>query len=70
VCDNISAKLVEHNEKSVNLEKVKQNCENNYFKTNLDGSHIDVSPPKSLHNDMSDKDYDFCHVVMEDLVKL
>jgi hypothetical protein len=44
--------------------------ENNYFKANLDGSHIDVSPPKSLHNDMSDKDCDFCLVVMEDLVKL
>jgi hypothetical protein len=73
-------KLVEHNEKSVNLEKVvvmRQNCdlvnachENNYFKAQLDGSHIDVSPLKSLHNDMSDKDCDFCLVVMEDLTKL
>jgi hypothetical protein len=56
---------------------VRQNCdladachENNYFKANLDGSHIDISPPKSLHNDMSDKDCDFCLVVMEDLAKL
>jgi hypothetical protein len=74
-----SSKLVEHNKKSVNLEKVvvmRQNCdfvdacrENNYFKAQLDGSHIDVSPPKSLHNDMSDKDCDFCLVVMEDLAK-
>jgi hypothetical protein len=77
VRDDMSAKLVEHNEKSANLGKVRQNCdlidacrENNYFKANLDGSHIDVSPPKSLHNDMSDKDYDFCLVVMEDLTKL
>jgi hypothetical protein len=75
--DDMSVKLVEHNEKSVNLEKVRQSCdlvdachENNYFKDNLDGSHIDVSSPKSLHNDMSDKDYDFCLVVMEDLAKL
>jgi hypothetical protein len=44
--------------------------ENNYFKANLDGSHIDVSPPKSLHNDMSDNDCDFCLVVMEDFAKL
>jgi hypothetical protein len=77
VCDDMSIKVVEHNEKSANLEKVRQNydlsdaChENNYFKANLDCSHIDVSPPKSLHNDMSDKDCDFCLVVMEDLVKL
>jgi hypothetical protein len=77
VCDDMSAKVIEHNEKSANLEKVRQNCdhvdachENNYFKANLDGSHIDVSPPKSLHNDMSDKDCNFCLVVMEDLVKL
>jgi hypothetical protein len=64
VRDDMSAKLVEHNEKSANLEKVRQSCdlidacwcrENNYFKANLDGSHIDVSSPKSLHNDMSDK---------------
>jgi hypothetical protein len=73
----MSAKVVEHNEKSANLEKVRQNCdvtnachENNYFKANLDCSHIDVSLPKSLHNDMSDKDCDFCLVVMEDLAKL
>jgi hypothetical protein len=66
VRDDMSGKVVEHNEKSANLEKVRQNCdfadayhENNYFKANLDGSHIDVSPPKSLHNDMSDKDCDF-----------
>jgi hypothetical protein len=80
VHDDMSAKLVEHNEKSANLEKVvvmRQNCdivdacrENNYFKAKLDGSHIDVYPFKSLHNDMSDKDCDFCLVVMEDLVKL
>jgi hypothetical protein len=77
VHDDMSAKLVEHNEKSANLVKVRQNCdlvdacrENNYFKANLDGSNIDISPPKSLHNDMSDKDCDFCLVVMEDLVKL
>jgi hypothetical protein len=80
VCDDISAKLVEHNEKSANFEKViamRQNCdlldacrENNYFKAKLDGSHIDVSPLKSLHNDMSDNDYDFCIVVMDDLSKL
>jgi hypothetical protein len=56
---------------------VRQSCdlvdachENNYFKANLDGSHIDVSPPKSLHNDMSDKDCDFCLMVTEDLAKL
>jgi hypothetical protein len=73
----MSANVVEHNEKSANLRKVRQNCdlanayhENNYFKANLDGSHIDVSSPKSLHNDMSDKDCDFCLVVMEDLAKL
>jgi hypothetical protein len=77
VRDDMSISLVEHNEKSVNLKKVRQSCdhvdachENNYFKANLDGSHIDVSPPKSLHNDMSDKDCDFCLVVMEDLAKL
>jgi hypothetical protein len=76
-CDDMSAKVVEHNENSANLEKVRQNCdladachENNYFKANLDCSHTDVSPPKSLHNNMSDKDYDFCLVLMEDLVKL
>jgi hypothetical protein len=73
----MSTKVVEHNEKSANLEKVRQNydladaChENNYCKSNLDGSGIDVSPPKSLHNDMSDKDCDFCLAVMEDLAKL
>jgi hypothetical protein len=73
----MSAKVVEHNEKSANLEKVRQNCdlvdashENDYFKANLDGSHINVSPLKSLHNDMSDKYYDFCLVVMEELAKL
>jgi hypothetical protein len=80
VRDDISAKLVEHNEKSANLEKViimSQNydlinaCrENNYFNVKLDGSHIDVPPFKSLHNDMSDKDCDFYLVVMDDLVKL
>jgi hypothetical protein len=80
VRDDMSVKLVEHDEKSANHEKViimSQNCdlvdacsENNYLKANLDGSHIDVSIPKSLHNDMSDKDCDFCLVVMEDLVKL
>jgi hypothetical protein len=77
VRDDISVKLVEHNEKSANLKKVRQSCdlidachENNYFKANLDGSHIDVSPPKSLYNDMSDKDCDFCLVVKEDLAKL
>jgi hypothetical protein len=80
VCDDMSAKLVEHNEKSANLGKVivmSQNCdlvdacrENNYFNIKLDGSHIDVPPFKSLHNDMSDKDCDFCLVVMEDLAKL
>jgi hypothetical protein len=77
VRNDMSIKLVEHNEKSANLEKVRQSCdlvdachENNYFKANLDGSHIDVSPPKSLHNDMNDKDCDFCLVVMEDLAKL
>jgi hypothetical protein len=55
-------------QKSANLKKVRQSCdlidacqcrENNYFKVNIDGSHIDVSPTKSLHNDMSDKDCDF-----------
>jgi hypothetical protein len=77
VRDDMSAKIVEHNEKSANLEKVRQNydladaChENNYFKANLDCSHIDVSPPKSLHSNMSDKDCNFCLVVMEDLAKL
>jgi hypothetical protein len=80
VRDDMSTKLVEHNEKSANHEKVvimSQNCglvdacsENNYLKAKLDGSHIDVSPPKSLHNDMSDKDCDFCLMVMEDLAKL
>jgi hypothetical protein len=80
VRDDISVKLVEHDEKSTNHEKViimSQNCdlvdachENNYFKANLDGSHIDVSPPKSLHNNMSDKDCDFCLKVKEDLAKL
>jgi hypothetical protein len=77
VHDDMSAKLVEHNEKSANLEKVRQNydlvdacCENNYFKANLDGSHIDVCLPKSLHDDMSDKDCDFYLMVMEDLAKL
>jgi hypothetical protein len=76
VRDDMNAKLVEHNEKSANLEKVKQNCdlidachENNYFKARLDGSHIDASL-RSLHNDMSDKDSDFCLVVMKDLAKL
>jgi hypothetical protein len=80
VRDDMSAKLVEHNEKIANLEKVvvmSQNCDlvdayhgNNYFKAKLDGSHIDGSPLKSLNNDMSDKDCYFCHVVMEDLAKL
>jgi hypothetical protein len=80
VCDDMRAKLVEHIEKSANLEKeivMRQNCdlvdacrENNYFKAKLDGSHIDVSPLKSLHNDMSDKDCDFYLVVMGDLAKL
>jgi hypothetical protein len=80
VHDDMSAKLVEHNEKSANLEKVivmSQNCdlvdaccENNYFKAKLDGSHIYVSPLKSLHNNMSDKDCDFYLVVMKDLTKL
>jgi hypothetical protein len=80
VRDDMSAKLVEHNEKSVKHEKMvimSQNCdlvdacsENNYLKAKLDDSHIDVSPPKSLHNDMSDNDCNFCLVVMEDLAKL
>jgi hypothetical protein len=77
VRDDVSIKLFEHNEKSANLKKVRQSCdlvdachENNYFKANLDDSHIDVSPPKSLHNDMSDKYCDFCLVVMEDHAKL
>jgi hypothetical protein len=80
VRDDMSVKLVEHHEKSANHEKVvimSQNCdlfydcsENNYLKAKLDGFHIDVSPPKSLHHDMSDKDGDFCLVVMEDLAKL
>jgi hypothetical protein len=43
---------------------------NNYFKIKLDGSHIYVPPLKSLHNDISDKNCDFCLVVMEDLAKL
>jgi hypothetical protein len=55
---------------SQNCDLVDGCSENNYLKANLDGSHIDVSLPKSLHNDMSDKDYDFCLVVIEDLVKL
>jgi hypothetical protein len=77
---DMSAKLVEHNEKSANLEKVVvmgKSCdlvdacrENNYFKDKLNGSHNDVSPLKSLHNDISDKDCDFFLVVMEDLAKL
>jgi hypothetical protein len=56
VHDDVSAKLVEHNEKSANLDKVtvmSQNyylidaCrENNYFNVKLDGSHIDVPPFK------------------------
>jgi hypothetical protein len=80
VCDDMSAKLVEYNEKSANLEKVvamSQNCdifyvchENNYFKAKLDGFYIDVSPLKFLHNDMSGKDYDFSRVVIGDLAKL
>jgi hypothetical protein len=80
VRDDMSTKLIEHNEKSANFEKVvvmSQNCDlvdacrgNNYFKAKLDGSHIDGSPLKSLHNDMSDKDCDFYLVVMEDLAKL
>jgi hypothetical protein len=44
--------------------------ENNLFKAKLDDSHIDVSPLKSLHNNMSDKDCGFCLVVIEDLAKL
>jgi hypothetical protein len=55
---------------SQNCDLVDACSENNYLKANLDGSHIDVSIPKSLHNDMSDKDYDFYLVVMEDLAKL
>jgi hypothetical protein len=76
----MSAKLVEHNEKSASLEKVaviSQNCdliiacrENNYFNVKLDGSYIDVPPFKSLHNEMSGKNCDFCLVVMKDLAKL
>jgi hypothetical protein len=72
---DMSANLVEYKKKSTNLEKVivmRQNwdlvdaCrENNYFKAKLDGSNIDLSPFKSLHNDMSDKDCDFCLVIME-----
>jgi hypothetical protein len=79
VCDDMNAKLVEHNKRSANLEKavvMSQNCDlvdvchdNNYFKAK-DHSHIDVSPLKSLHNDMSDKDCNFCLVVVEDLAKL
>jgi hypothetical protein len=67
--NEMSAKLVEHNEMSANLKKLvvmRQNCdlvdacrENNYFKAKLDGSHIDVSPLKFLHNDMNDKDCGF-----------
>jgi hypothetical protein len=45
----MSVMLVQHNEKSANLEKVRQSCdlvdvchENIYFKANQDGSHIDV----------------------------
>jgi hypothetical protein len=56
---------------------MRQNCDlvyachkNNYFKAKLEGSHIDVSPLKFLHNDMSDKEYNFCLVVMEDFAKL
>jgi hypothetical protein len=66
--------------KSTNHKKVvvkRQSCdlvdachENNYFKAKLDGSHIDVSPLKSLHNDMNDKDCNFCLVVMGDHAKL
>jgi hypothetical protein len=80
VHDDMSTMLVEYNEKSANLEKVtvmSQICdlidacrENNYFNVKLDGSHIDVPPFKSLHGNMSDKDCDFCLVVMEDLAKL
>jgi hypothetical protein len=80
VRDDMSTRLIEHNEKSANLEKVtvmSQNCdlidacrENNYFNVKLNGSHIDIPPFKSLHNNMSDKDCDFCLVVMEDLAKL
>jgi hypothetical protein len=77
VCDDMSVKLIEYNKKSANLKKVRQSCdfvdachENNYSKANLDGSHIDVSPPKSLHDDMSDKDCDFCLAVMENVAKL
>jgi hypothetical protein len=80
VRNDMRTKMVEHNEKSANLKKVVvmiQNCdlvdachENNYFKAKLDGSHIDVSPLKSLHNDIYDKYCDFCLVVMEDLAKL
>jgi hypothetical protein len=55
---------------SQNCDLVDAYSENNYLKAKLDGSHIDVSPPKSLHNDMSDNDCDFCLVVMEDLAKL
>jgi hypothetical protein len=80
VCDDMNAKLVEHNENSANLKKVvvkRQNCdlvdacrENNNFEAKLDGSYIDVAPLKSLHNDINDKDCDFCLLVMEDLAKL
>jgi hypothetical protein len=74
----MSAKLVEYNEKSANLEKVtvmSQNCdlvdacrEDNYFNVKLDGSHIDVHSFKSLHNDISDNDCDFCLLVMEGIL--
>jgi hypothetical protein len=55
---------------SQNCDLVDACSENNYLKANLDGSDIDVSIYKYLHNDMSDKDCDFCFVVMEDLAKL
>jgi hypothetical protein len=55
---------------SQNCDLIDARRENNYFNVKLDGSHIDVPPFKSLHNDMSDKDCDFCLVVMEDLAKL
>jgi hypothetical protein len=80
VHNDMSAKLVEHNKKSAKLKKVvvmRQNCdlvnacrENNYFKAKLDGSHINVSPLKFLHNDMNDNNCDFSLVVMEHLAKL
>jgi hypothetical protein len=55
---------------SQNCDLVDACSENNYLEAKLDSSHIDVSTPKSLHNDISDKDYDFCLMVMENLVKL